>query len=287
MSDLVHLSHSRLMMASRCGEQLRRRYIEGDRVPPGVAAVRGIGVDRSANANLESVMEGSGLLDVRECQQLARDAVHFEINAGGVFLTEDMAQEKTVEQWRDAIVDEAVELATVHCCDVAPQIQPVEVQWRWQTSIKGYPCVIHGVTDVIDEGIVSADPIEGIRSARVLRDCKTSAKKPAETAAGDSLQLTLYALADWAHNGRLPDAVALDYLLAGKGGPKYLPQVSKRTQDDFAVVLRRIEAYLQMWEAGAFVPADPDQSWWCAPKWCGYWNDCRYVHRPISVAVSS
>ena len=41
------VSSTRMGMLSRCGEQFRRRYVEHDIVPPGVALIVGSAVDRS------------------------------------------------------------------------------------------------------------------------------------------------------------------------------------------------------------------------------------------------
>lgn len=279
MSDLVQISHSRLSMASKCGEMLRRRYVEHERIPPGFALVRGRSVDEAANRNLQSKMEGSGLLSLPEVQQIARDAVHYELAEGGLYLTDEEA-EKPIGSWRDELVDEAVSLSTLHACEVAPALDPVAIQWRWETSIKGYDVRVVGVVDVAEEAQKHQTRV------RALRDLKTTGKRPSPGTADKSLQLTLYALADYVHQGQLPDAVVLDNLVnQRRGGPAYVPQISTRTKEHFGVVLRRIEEYVTAWNAGVFLPADPDISWWCSEKWCGYYRTCRFVHRPYSVAV--
>ena len=50
MINSIHQSN--LGTALRCGEQFRRRYIEGERIPPGVAAGRGTGVHNANDVNL-------------------------------------------------------------------------------------------------------------------------------------------------------------------------------------------------------------------------------------------
>ena len=46
------ISPSQIDMFSRCGEQYRRRYIEKDRLPPGVAMIRGRGVHEGVAENM-------------------------------------------------------------------------------------------------------------------------------------------------------------------------------------------------------------------------------------------
>ena len=71
MIDSIH--QSSLGTALRCGEQFRRRYIEGERVPPGVAAGRGTGVHKANEVNLnQKVITGTDL-KLSDLKDAARD----------------------------------------------------------------------------------------------------------------------------------------------------------------------------------------------------------------------
>lgn len=61
MSDKKHLSISQINMLGRCGEQYRRRYIEGEKIPPGIAALVGRGVDDSVTINLQNKIDTGDL----------------------------------------------------------------------------------------------------------------------------------------------------------------------------------------------------------------------------------
>ena len=52
-----YISDSQLRMLTRCGIQYENRYVMGEIIPPGIAAVRGIGVHRAAAANGQQKIE--------------------------------------------------------------------------------------------------------------------------------------------------------------------------------------------------------------------------------------
>jgi hypothetical protein len=140
-----------------------------------------------------------------------------------------------------------------------------------------------------------------------IRDTKTSGKSPTKSiydqvragvplkdikpgVADTSLQLSIYALAAQVTEGRIPDLVALDYLVETKkkdgsvSNRYYVPTLAKRTLEDVEVDLRRIENFAQVMKSGSFTPADP--TWWgCSKKWCGYFERCEYVKHPKLVQI--
>jgi len=167
-----------------------------------------------------------------------------------------------------------------------------------------------GTLDVREQYVSSTDqrslyqPEETIIT---IRDTKTSGKSPtasiadqiragkpiAEVKAGmadDSLQLTLYALATQVTEGRLPDFVALDYLVQTQkkdgslGSTYYVPTYSVRTAEDVEVELNRVVNAAHVLHTGVFTPANP--TWWgCSKKWCGYWERCEYAKKPKLVQI--
>src|SRR5688572_33095123 len=84
-----HLSFSQLDMLSKCGEQYRRRYVLGERLPPGVAMIVGGAVDKSVNANMTNKKDSGALLPIEQVQDTARDALNSEWERGGVVLQDD------------------------------------------------------------------------------------------------------------------------------------------------------------------------------------------------------
>ncbi len=265
MSEKKHLSISQLNMLSFCGEQYRRRYILGEKRPPGVSLLVGRSVDDSVNANLGNKIITKELLSVEQVLDIARDTLNHEWEREEIFLDE---KEKILgeKQARGNAVDKAVRLAELHATKLSPLINPTHVQRKWEIELDGYPVDLIGFIDV-QEG------------SKAIRDTKTSGKSPAKNAADTSDQLTIYAMAAYVLDGQIPEKLTLDYLVDLKT-PKESVIETTRTVDDFKPLLARIENACIVLEKGAFVPARQDNPL-CSPKWCGYALTCKY-HRKIN-----
>ena len=262
MSEKPHLSISALNMLSRCGEQYRRRYVEGDKVPPGIAALVGRGVDHSVNGNLNNKIETGELLPAEAVRDSARDAVIRGWEAGEVLLNDDEAANPAAA--KGAAVDKAIRLSGLHASDLAPALEPTVVQRKWTLELEGFPFDLLGYTDV-EEGTKS------------VRDTKTSGRTPAADAADTSNQLTMYALAKRQIDGQAPARVVLDYLVDTKQ-PKTVSLESTRADEDFRVMLNRIEVAAAAIEKQVFIPANQDD-WICSRRWCGYYDSCPFARR--------
>lgn len=257
-----HLSISAIETLARCGEQYRRRYIEGEKIPPGIAALVGKGVDDSVTANLGAKIETGALLDSDAVIDTARDSVVRQWEAGEVTLTEEET-DSGPQKVKGAAIDKAAMLSLLHAASTAPTIEPTAVQRFWRLELSNFPFDLIGYIDV-DE-------------ARRVRDTKTSGKTPAASTADTSDQLTAYSLARKIIDGNGVPEVVLDYLI-DKRTPQALTLRSTRTDADFAPFLNRVEASAAVIEAGAFLPASPD-SWACSKKFCGYWSTCKFARR--------
>ena len=254
----MNLSDTRLQMLFRCAYQYYRRYVMGDKIPPGIAAKVGISVDKTVSTDLTSKKDYGILLPDEQIQDIARDTLNEEW-ANGVRLTKEEQQEGE-KKIKGECVDRSIRLAKLHHNKLAPSIEPVAIQDRWELNIEGYPI---GLTGVID-----------IREPHAIRDTKTGAKK--KTGAADkSMQLTIYALAAKKLYGK-DHKLFLDFLVDTKT-PYTDVQESTRTQRDFEVLFRRIEAAINFLEKGIFPPCNPETNYLCSPKYCGFYSSCPYV----------
>jgi hypothetical protein len=264
-----HLSISQLNMLSRCGEQYRRRYVLGEKIPPAVAMLVGRAVDKSVTANLGNKMSGRGLMPSDAVADSARDAFDVEWQSGDVSLSaEEMAQGLKVV--KGAAIDKSVRLSRLHAEEMAPEIEPTHLQRKVLVELTGYPYDLLGFID-IQEG------------HKAIRDTKTSGKTPAHDVAHKDDQLTIYAMMASVVDGGIPEHLYLDYLIDLKT-PKAETFGSTRTEADFQPMLRRIETAIVAIEKGVFVPAR-ESDWWCGEKWCGFWRTCPYVKRPKQFTV--
>jgi hypothetical protein len=115
----------------------------------------------------------------------------------------------------------------------------------------------------------------------VIRDTKTSKKSPSENTAHESNQLSAYALASQVLDGKLPDALKLDYLIDLKRGVKTMVMETKRNPEDATAYLNRVVNAIVSIRSGVFVPA-PNTAWWCSAKWCGYHSICPHVRHQVT-----
>lgn len=261
----LRLSYSALGMLRRCGEQFRYRYVEGSKRPPGIAARVGTGTHKGVEADLTEKIATGELLPDDAVAEAARDGFDAAW-AEGIHLTPE-ERERDLATLKGAGIDQAVELALLHHTELAPKIQPAAVEEWWHVETDG-PFDLSGVIDVRE--------VDGR-----VRDTKTSGKTPAKNAAHISQQLTMYAMARHVHGEALPVPVALDTLVKLKT-PKPDVQLSTRTADDLARHERRIQVAFDVVEAGAYLPADPDD-WVCSERWCGWFSQCSFANRPVSV----
>lgn len=271
MSDPVKVSHSRMNMLSRCGEQYRYRYIEGRRSRPGVSLLVGTAVDRAVTSNLRSKIDAGELLEVEEVDSIARDALEFEWNRSEIQLhDEEVAAGVAVT--KGAAVDKSVRLAHLHAATLAPAINPTHVDRGFVLEIEEFGVEVRGWID-IQEGTGS------------VRDTKTTGKTPSADIADKSAQLDLYALAaTFLDEARRIPEVALDYLIDLKKGARATSYASVRNEETNGRALARIERFVLSVASETYLPTNPD-SWWCAAKWCGYYDICKFAARPVTVAV--
>jgi len=259
---------SGLETLSRCGEQFRRRYIENEKRPPGIAAIVGTSTHRSIEKNLKSKMTSGNLLSIEEIKDTARDALEKNWTSGVMLNDKDV--KIGIKKCKAEAIDKAVRLSTLHAEKNAPGIMPTHLERKWMIEIPNYPFDLVGQIDIQEGGLI-------------LRDTKTSGKTPAKTVADDSLQLTAYALAIKIIDGKAPEKVQLDYLIDTKE-PSSQSFPSTRDDEDFRVLLNRIERAIEIIQKGAFQPAN-QTDWVCNPKWCGWYSVCKFSKQPKQFSV--
>jgi hypothetical protein len=261
MTERPYVSPSQLDMFCRCGEQYRRRYLEKEIIPPGIAALKGTGFHRGAETNMRQKLESH--VDLPPSQIVEAAVAGFEAQlAGGVQLSDEEVAVGMRKVVADA-KDDVAEMALVHAQDQAPDYQPVLVEERVTIALPG-PRDLLGIIDLVD-------------SHHRVVDFKTSGKKKAQSEVDNSVQLTVYAAAYQRLTGHIPSEVRLDTVVRTKTRCDRQVLSSQRTGADFNALANRINVIVQAIEAGSFTPAAPG-SWCCSPKWCGYWSECPFVN---------
>ena len=272
------LSVSGLNMHETCGEAWRRRYIEKESIPPGIAAHQGSGTHKGAETALQHKLDHDGALPpLEKVHAAARDTFQKRYQNEGVLWTPEERKEG-IKAVKGRAIDAMITLTTAYHEEYAPVLVPVpgRIEWKWRLE-PGLPMDLRGVVDVqtyMDEAKTIVRP----------RDLKTSKKTPPAHAADTSSQLRLYALAQKQFDGASPDKAGLDYLVNLKGGVKAMTIWTDIHESDYDPLLERINTTMESIQAGVFVPAPPD-SWKCSQAWCGYFPTCRFAYRPVSVQV--
>lgn len=252
------ISQTMLNQFLRCPEQFRRRWIEKEIIPPGIAARRGTAVHKAAAVNhLQKIKSGLDLPLV-DLQDAARDEYVRIVKEEGVFIPKEQAPGAT--KLIGEGLDSAVNLTETYHRDLAPQIQPIMAEERQIVDI-GLEVELQGTIDVVT--------MEGW-----LPDIKTAAKAKTQNEAHNSLQLTFYSGLYYSKYGEWPKKLSLEILVASKE-PKLQSLETTRSSEEWQNLLERIQLMLLQINAGLFPPCAPD-SWICNPAWCGYYQSCKY-----------
>lgn len=261
-NERPHLSPTQIDMYCRCGEQYRRRYVEGEILPPAVAMVTGTAVHRGAEVNSAQKIRTREDLAVKDIVDVAANTFNEELLRSGVTLVGDEVA-KGLNTVCGEGLDQAVKLAGLYAEQSAPDYQPAIVEEYVRLVLPGQYDILCRI-DLIDE------------LDRVI-DFKTAKRKMQQADADASIQLTTYAAAGRKLlGGRAVSEVRLDVLVGTKKPQRQVIQ-SSRTRADFQALANRINVVAAGIAMGNFPPAAPG-SWWCSKRFCGYHASCPYVN---------
>jgi hypothetical protein len=246
-------------MFQRCGEQYRHRYIEGEVIPPGIAARIGSGVHKGAEANYRAKMQTGHDLPLDAVQDAAAESYAKALRDGVFFSPEEAPGAKlAMAEGKDTVVS----LATLFRRELAPQIMPALVEEKITMDMPGVDLPIVAILDCYTQD-------------KALRDLKTSGKKWSEDKAHGSHQPTAYREAIKAATGEYPATICFDVLVSTKT-PALQTLPTTRTPDDLAILARQFNIMVASIRAGIFPPAQPDH-WCCSMKFCGYFFTCPHI----------
>jgi hypothetical protein len=286
---------------SKCGIQFSNIYLLHKRRRPktflisGTAIDAGVGTDLNHKIDTGDLEKESVVLDVARDSAQKADYTDLE--------PEDEEKGQSIEQIRDSVADKAVRLTKAHHCEIAPDIEPFKVARKFSINLDKFlrsrakflhqqaemetlshaRKVLHYQATQMNaaarEGydfVGEQDIVESVGERLVIRDTKSSKKTPSADIAHESSQLTAYSLASKVLDGKLPDAVKLDYTIDLKRGVNTTTLESVRNLDDIDNYLSRLANGIATIRSGMFVPA-PDVAWYCAEKYCSFWNTCPYA----------
>lgn len=242
-----HTSYSQLSMAMRCGESYRRRYIEGERLPPVLAMARGTGVHKGIATNFRQKMTSHRDLKTQDIIDAAVSAFDTAI-ADGLLTTPDQRSigiQIVIGETIDLVSDMAQEFAV----QAAPEYQPIFVEQRIEIEFPNSPRNLLAILDVgtIDE----------------VADFKTSGRKKKQAEVDHDLQLTVYDVAYHAYTGHKAEKVSFDTIVATKTNISRQKLTGSRDMTDRLNLARTINEFSRLLAAGVFMPSMPGRDWWC------------------------
>lgn len=255
MIDSIH--QSMLNMACRCGEQFRRRYLEGERIPPGAAAARGTGLHAANETNLRQKIVTRTDLPLADLQDAARDGFVHALS-DGVFMAKDEVAAK--DRILNDALNDCISMTGLYRAVIAPQIDPVAVEKEFRFTVPWITLPLAGKIDIQREGRVD--------------DLKTSGKKWADGQIHQEIQPVFYSLAHEHETGERP-LFTYHIIRNLKAGPELQVQSMTATDAHYRALRYRLETMEKMIRTGLFPPANPN-SWWCSERWCGYASSCCY-----------
>ncbi len=290
MAFKKQLHVSTLSALSSCGWKYYLRYIKGIHRPRSPNLAVGSAAHKANAGNLTYKVASKGkLLPHHEVQDLARDALNGEA-AKGEGISDD-GLKKIDAKKRGQLVDETVRCADIHYHCVAPEVNPgtsvivsdgeeitvPDVERPYVLEMSNYPFNLAGTIDLIDT----------VDGKKMIRDSKTSRRKPDEFIAKKSIQGTAYTMAlHYTDKVPYPIDFNLDYLLLYKNpsSDDHVLRRGQRTQEHEKGFIRMFETACRMIEAGIFLAADPG-SFMSPCSFCEYRHgDCIYYRDPKTVA---
>lgn len=242
-----------------CGERFRRRYIEGDIIPPGIAARRGAGFHKGAEVNHRQKIESGEDMPLVDIQDAARDEYVHLVRDQGVFIPRANLGEKNA--LLNEGLNQTVQAIEIYRNEIAPEIQPALVEQFAEADI-GLSLPLAGIIDVSDAN-------------RRIIDLKLQKRKNQDWA-DHELQPSFYAILYKSLTGNDLSEFVYEQVIPNKTMLRE-PLTTKRGENDFRRLKRYLAAFLTDLKAGTFRPAEPGH-YLCSENFCGYYRSCSYVN---------
>jgi len=262
--DKPYLSPSSLGMYFKCGEQYRRRYICGEIVPPGFALIKGSAVHSAAEENFKQKIKSHEDMSHADIVDIAAAAFEAKYIKDGVLVIDEDG-EKSKEVLHGEYLDSTVSSAKSLADNVLPKYQPIATEEKVRLELPESSHDLLGILDLIYE--------DGIQ------DLKNTSKKMNQADVDSGLQFTIYSALYRSKYGKMPKEIAVDNIVHKAGAKKaaeYQTILTTRSECDFTALANRMNAAIHGIRSEVFTPASPG-SWWCGPKWCGFYHSCPHI----------
>lgn len=254
-----HLSSTQINMYLRCGEQYRRRYIEKEVLPPGIALIKGTAVHKSSEVNFRQKIDSHKDIKKSDALDIAASAFDGTVENEGVMLSEEERN-----QGKEIILgvakDSTIRMTELMIERVAPKYQPVAVEEELKIPLESSPMDLNARLDLrtIQEDVV---------------DLKTSSKTWTQDQADRSTQMTFYSMSYRSIVGKDPKKLIIENIV-DKKKPDVVAIETSRTMDHYRLLIARANRVIDGIQKGVFTPVH-EGSFWCSKRMCGFWSSCK------------
>ncbi len=256
--ESTHVSFSQLSMILKCGEQYRRRYLLGEKIPPSGAQSRGWCGHKANEYNFRQKIESALDLPSEEVIQIFID--EWEKEKFNISFSADELQDKSASTVLGEFKDSGVALVKLYHKEQSPLVFPKSVEAEFTVEFQGdFPPLVGRIDRINVDEIIEEDKFVG--------------KTPPEDDALTDVQLTCYNLAYQHLTGKQPAGLRKRFAVDLKIPKTVVRESPPRGQDDIARFLLRLQKAMEAIKAGMFLPA-AGGVWWCSKKWCGYYSSC-------------
>ena len=246
---IKHLSVSQINTYLRCPLQYYFSYIREIKNPPKAAMMLGSSVHKALEYNYkQKIKSGKDLkpADVMECYDE-------EFNKRGLDVEWKEEKEK-----KEVFKDQGLRLLEKYQIEVAPTIQPLMVEQKYEIQLEGLGKTFMGFLDLVDTKFV-------------ITDHKTTARTPSDISADHNLQLIGYSMLYRAENKEQEAKSRIHYLIKTKE-PKIMAIDKKVTKKEIDRFLRTVSSVAKAISDENFYP-NP-HNFMCTETGCGYWDIC-------------
>jgi len=265
-----YLSPHLLDSLLRCGIRFKYFWIDKIQAPKRLALLRGSAVHASRKYGLIHKLQQKPLPPAEAVIEHARDSFVANFDAGNIWLTPE-EKEIGLKKLKGQYIDVVTNMAAVDYEQHIVKANPQAVEHRIILKLDGYPYNLKGRLDEIDR--LQTDDGKAIV---VVRDLKTKRKnRPRRTEADESDQLTVYSMLWHAEQKQPVNYAVLDCVTQQQRGYVWDSLVTKRTVEDYQILLNRLAAAWEAIEKGVFLPAAEHRT--CMN--CPYAPICPYCRR--------
>lgn len=247
------ISQSMLNLYCHCQEAFRRRYIEGEKIPPAIAMAVGTGVHKAAEINHKQKIDSGLDMRLDDIMDAAADGFRSAVEDSGVYFT-GTRQELNKELGKGS--DLSVKMAAIYGKNVAPQIMPVAAELKLLACHDDLPVPFLGIVDVLNHG-------------NIVSDLKTANKKWRAGKEKESLQPAIYKYLLKQNYGQ--DYGFDFHVMAYDGNVQHIEMRDR--ENNIGYVVNLAKALLNSCDSGVFMPAVPSH-WMCCERFCGYYGTC-------------